>query len=70
MIIKVNICKLCNVYKNFEKCIDIVIMVEEIKLIYKLKGFDTKYFSNNESKCTFNFASSFEKILSNYYERK
>ena len=43
-------------------------MVEEIE--YKLKGFDTKYFSNNESKCTFNFASSFEKILSNYYERK
>ena len=44
-------------------------MVEEIK--YKLKGFDTKYFSNNESeKNTFNFASSFEKILSNYYERK
>ena len=34
-------------------------MVEEI--IYKLKGFDTKYFSNNESKCTFNFASSFKK---------
>ena len=43
-------------------------MIEEI---YKPKGFDTKYFSNNnESKCTFNFASSFEKILSNYYERK
>ena len=47
-------------------------MVEQIKLIYKPKGFDTKYFSNNESKkkSTFNFASSFKKILSNYYERK
>ena len=47
-------------------------MVEKIKLIYKPKGFDTKYFSNNESekKCTFNFASSFKKILLNYYERK
>ena len=44
-------------------------MVEQI---YKPKGFDTKYFSNNKSekKCTFNFASSFKKILSNYYERK
>ena len=40
-------------------------MIEQIKLIYKPKGFDTKYFSNNESekKNTFNFAS-------NYYERK
>ena len=47
-------------------------MIKQIKLIYKPKGFDTKYFSNNESekKCTFNFASSFKKILSNYYERK
>ena len=25
-------------------------MVEQIKLIYKPKGFDTKYFSNNKSK--------------------
>ena len=24
-------------------------MIEQIKLIYKLKGFDTKYFSNNKS---------------------
>ena len=24
-------------------------MVEQIKLIYKPKGFDTKYFSNNKS---------------------
>ena len=49
----------------------IIIMVEQIKLIYKPKGFDTKYFSNNESeKNTFNFALSFKKILSNYYERK
>ena len=51
-------------------------MVEQIKLIYKPKGFDTKYFSNNKSekdtskKCAFNFSSSFKKILSNYYERK
>ena len=47
-------------------------MVEEIKLIYKPKGFDTIYFSNNKSEkeCAFNFASSFKKILSNYYERK
>ena len=35
-------------------------MVEQIKLIYKPKGFE--YFSNNESeKSTFNFASSFKK---------
>ena len=47
-------------------------MIEKIKMIYQPKGFDTKYFSNNESenKCTFNFASSFKEILSNYYERK
>ena len=48
-------------------------MIEKIKMIYKPKGFDTKYFSNNnesENKCTFNFGSSFKKILSNYYERK
>ena len=45
-------------------------MIEKIKMIYKPKGFDTKYFSNNESeKITFNFASSFKKILSNYYEK-
>ena len=50
-------------------------MVEQIKLIYKLKGFDTKFFSNNKSeintakKSTFNFASSFKKILTNYYEK-
>ena len=37
-------------------------MIEQIKLIYKPKGFDTKYFSNNEyEKNTFNFASSFKK---------
>ena len=24
-------------------------MVEQIKLIYKLKGFDTKFFANNKS---------------------
>ena len=39
-------------------------------MIYQPKGFDTKYFSNNESEENFNFASSFKKILSNYYERK
>ena len=47
-------------------------MIKQIKLIYKPKGFDTKYFSNNNEseKNTFNFESSFKKILSNYYERK
>ena len=45
-------------------------MIEQIKLIYKPKGFDTKYFNNESEKNTFNFASSFKKILSNYYERK
>ena len=46
-------------------------MIEKIKIIYQPKGFDTKYFFNNESeKNTFNFASSFKEILSNYYERK
>ena len=37
-------------------------------MIYQPKGFE--YFSNNESEKTFNFASSFKKILSNYYEKK
>ena len=51
-------------------------MVEQIKLVYKPKGFDTKFFSNNKSekdtakKSTFNFTSSFKKILTNYYEKK
>ena len=50
-------------------------MVEQIKLIYKLKGFDTEFFSNNKSeintakKSTFNFTSSFKKILTSYYEK-
>ena len=48
-------------------------MVEQIKLIYKLKGFDTKFFNKSEinttKKSTFNFASSFKKILTNYYEK-
>ena len=46
-------------------------MVEQIKLIYKLKGFDTEFFSNNKSEINtaFNFASSFKKILTNYYEK-
>ena len=48
------------------------IMVEQIKLIYKLKGFDTEFFSNNKSEINtaFNFASNFKKILTNYYEKK
>ena len=47
-------------------------MVEQIKLIYKLKGFDTEFFSNNKSEINtaFNFASNFKKILTNYYEKK
>ena len=47
-------------------------MVEKIELIYKPKGFDTKYFSNNNEseKDTFNFGLSFKKILLSYYERK
>ena len=46
-------------------------MVEQIELVYEPKGFDTKFFSNNKSeKDTFNFASSFKKILTNYYEKK
>ena len=49
-------------------------MIEQIKLIYQPKGFDTKYFSNNNNneseKNTFNFALNFKKILSNYYKRK
>ena len=49
-------------------------MVEQIKLIYKPKGFDTKFFNKSEKdttkKSTFNFASSFKKILTNYYEKK
>ena len=40
-------------------------MVEQIKLVYKPKGFDTKFFSNNISekdtskKSTFNFCIKF-----------
>ena len=49
-------------------------MVEQIKLIYKPKGFDTKFFNKSEKDTaknpTFNFASSFKKILTNYYEKK
>ena len=37
-------------------------------MIYQLKGFDTN--NEFEKECTFNFASSFKKILLNYYERK
>ena len=46
------------------------IMIEKIKMIYQPKGFE--YFSNNNEseKDTFNFASSFKEILTNYYERK
>ena len=49
------------------------IMVEEIKLVYKPKGFDTKFFNKLEKdtvkKSTFNFGSNFKKILTNYYEK-
>ena len=48
-------------------------MVEQIKLIYKPKGFDTKFFSKSgkdtAKKSTFNFGSSFKKMLTNYYEK-
>ena len=46
-------------------------MVEQIKLIYKPKRFDTKYFSNNKSEkeCAFSFVSSFKSVLTNYYEK-
>ena len=46
-------------------------MVEQIKLVYKPKGFDTKFFSKKDTvkKSTFNFGSSFKKILTNYYEK-
>ena len=50
-------------------------MVEQIKLVYKHNGFNTKFFFNKiekdtVKKSTFNFGSSFEKILTNYYEKK
>ena len=49
-------------------------MVEQIKLVYNPKGFDTKFFNKLEKdtvkKSTFNFGSSFKKILTNYYEKK
>ena len=42
-----------------------------VELIYEPKGFDTKFFSNKSEKDTaFNFALSFKKILTNYYEKK
>ena len=48
-------------------------MVEQIKLVYKPKGFDTKFFNKSDKdtakKSTFNFGSSFKKILMNYYEK-
>ena len=50
-------------------------MVEQIKMVYKLKGFDTKFFliinqkKILQKKSTFNFASSFKKIITNYYEK-
>ena len=48
-------------------------MVEQIKLIYKPKGFDTKFFNKSEKntakKSTFNFGSNFKNILINYYEK-
>ena len=49
-------------------------MVEQIKLIYKPKGFDTIFLNKPEKdtakKSTFNFGSNFKKILINYYEKK
>ena len=46
-------------------------MVEQIKLVYKLKGFDTKFFliiseKILQKKSTFNFASN----SINYYENR
>ena len=45
-------------------------MVEQIKLVYKPKGFDTKFFNKSDKDTAFNFGSSFKKILMNYYEKK
>ena len=44
----------------------IIIMVEQIKLIYKLKGFDTKYFTNNESEK--NALLIMHQVLKKYYQ--
>ena len=46
------------------------IMIEKIKMIYKPKGFEYFSINNKSEKDAFNFALSFKKILSNYYERK
>ena len=42
-------------------------MVERIKLIYKPKGFDTKYFSNNESEKK-NALLILHQVLKKYYQ--
>ena len=42
-------------------------MVEQIKLIYKPKGFDTKYFSNNESEKK-NVLLILHQVLKKYYQ--
>ena len=61
-------------FENYLKIGMNYIMVEQIKLVYKPKGFDTKFFNKPEKdtakKSTFNFTSSFKKILTNYYEKK
>ena len=41
-------------------------MVEQIKLIYKPKGFDTKYFSNNKSEK--NALLIMHQVLKKYYQ--
>ena len=46
-------------------------MVEQIKLIYKPKGFDTKYFSNNESEkdtSKKNVLLILHQVLKKYYQ--
>ena len=46
-------------------------MVEQIKLIYKPKGFDTKYFSNNKSKkdtSKKNALLILHQVLKKYYQ--
>ena len=42
-------------------------MIEKIKLIYKPKGFDTKYFSNNESEKK-NALLILHQVLKKYYQ--
>ena len=59
---KIDIYYLKNYLKNILKN---YIMVEQIKLVYKPNGFDTKFFNKLEKdtvkKSTFNFGSNFKK---------